>query len=411
MEPTLLLSAPPAVDGFRADAASAVDGVRHAVRHLIGSFPERVTTAAAFRRAIGLDYNLCWHLFKILKAGDPLEAARHVPGEFALRKLAVAAEQKGVSSEVIADLRAALARFDATVKQHATDRSAFKAMASSFAGDEAAEGMLLQQRRAAFKANSQLCGAQITTSFNHVVVRRADGDDLTMALLTARLGFQRLRPEAKPVVFSSRFYDKHAAPVPNQARPLRPEPADTAGASLLPAFCTTPVPRMARVEAETGWVYYVLETEQLGRRGAVDVVRCLVYPHGTLTDVGGGRRKLFYTTSQSQTPTEEAVLEVALHRASFTGVRPYFRAIPIAGVNFLAELTSPVPQLPTYERVDTVGSVDRVPGPSGIPRYRDLLTHVYSGLNWDPAEFDLYRVCVPFPLLHTGYATAFDVDT
>ena len=36
-----------------------------------------------------------------------------------------------------------------------------------------------------------------------------------------------------------------------------------------------------------------------------------------------------------------------------------------------------------------------------IPRYRGVLEHMLKELGWSDTTFDLYRVCVPYPTMHT----------
>lgn len=398
----------PAVE---AEAVAAVNAIRRALGHLVAALPGRVNTAAKLQRALGVDYNLCWHVFSIVKRDDPLEAARHVPSMISMRKLAAAATAAGIRAEIADAVLTAMAGFEDVVKQHASDRATFKAMVATRAGEESAGSVSLQQRKGVFRGESQLWGAQVATFYRQLVLKPVEVDGqrrLMLGSIGGKYGFQRLRAEAAPIVFGTRQFGPDGSVVQSYSEPLDPDAAASYGAPVLVDFCTQPIPRLGKLVARDGWVYYTLGSEQLGRSGAVDIVTGQVLRRATLTDLGGGRR-IFFGSMRFVTPTELAVMDFMVHRPSFGSLRPRVSVVADGGGDFVTELVRPVPQFPVYEKVVEMGPVPEVIPVSEVSRYSDLTAHVFHRLGWAPDEFDVYRLEMAYPILHTECVMWFDV--
>jgi len=54
-----------------------------------------------------------------------------------------------------------------------------------------------------------------------------------------------------------------------------------------------------------------------------------------------------------------------------------------------------------HEPIEKLGPVTRMPPLAKLLKYAGLLHHVFKKLDWNPSEFDAYRVRIQYPVLHT----------
>ncbi len=386
------------------DVASAFKDVQWWLGTLLAALPTPPTRASQLNERLAANYRVCWQVFEVLKSPDPLAGARHVPRSGSMQKMLAAARAEGVPADTVEGVRAALSRFDRTAKSHAGDRDAFATMVGSMGGRAAAGGAAtLACRRTAYRQDSQLWGAQIAVQYARMVVRRsgsaASGVDEGRAAVKA--GLQCLRAGVQPVIYGERnINSKEMQPIPIESEPLDPDAGQRCGAPLLPRFSTRPLPRLVRIEAEDGWVYSAVDNDHLGLSGAVDVASGTLRRNAGTAILNGGQRA--YAASQSfMSPTELAVLELAVHRPSFGPVTPAVRMVPSRGHSFLAQLTADAPQLPSTEACVPLGPADRAVPAVEVKDYARLSAYTFDRLGWDPAEFDLFRVTIPYPILNS----------
>lgn len=379
------------------DALDALTGVQEAVREMLGHLPGPFEKPSQLQHCLDVDPKVAWHLFKLVTAADPLAGARHVPGQLTARRLGRAAARRGVPSRVVTAMQRAILEFDAIVKQHASNRSSFKAIVATVAGERSAEVTALQQRHAAFNSESQLWGEQIGLYLQQAIVTRADADHASVCAITLKSGVQLLRTDSAPVLEGYRVFAP-GEPIP--MTPLEPEAFALYGTSLLPGFCSQPVPEFDIEERSDGWRYSVLRGNRIGRQGAVDLAfgrRVEFDPISTRRD---GTRAVIHGMS-FKSPTAHGVLEMLVHRASFKGVLPTFGIFGDVNMATMEGLIDNGRRLPGYTTLQPLGPADASAPPAGLPGYHALQHHVFDRLGRSQAEFDLYRVTMSYPMLHT----------
>ncbi len=391
---------------LEADAFDTLVKVQRAFQSLVNALPRSFERPSQLQHFLGLDAKVAWKIFKIATAKDPLAAAPHVPGRLLMRRIGEAALQKGAPRAIVDSAQSAIDEFETVVKQHASTRTAFKSIVATMADDESVEGLALQQRHAAFNVNSHLWGKQIDLQYTQAIFVRSDEQTTATCIVNVKNGLQLLRADASNMVAGYINTDGFNSNV----QPLEPQAASYFGSPLLPSFCTKPVPELEIEQRYDGWQYSVLKSTDIGRRGAVD----LAFGQRVLADTIGGRhdgKKIVVHGMQVLTPTAVGVLEFLVHRPTFPTARPQFAIFGDQWIGKIEKIVDSGRRLPAFGVLQNLGSADRVVTPPHVylPRYEEMQQHVFEKLGWIRSEFDLYRITLSYPILHTTPAIWFEV--
>jgi hypothetical protein len=385
---------------FEQEVAGVLQRLRTAFAELVGALPGGVAKPADLQRALKLDMKLCWKIFKVLGATDPLAAGPHVPGTANMRAFLKAVGRSGVSAGLIESAAQAAADFEDLVTTHAGDRSAFDSMTSGLAGEEAGGQIHLQHKRAAFRANRHIWGAQAKTLLRALVVQPAtDPTLLSLAVLHGYFDLRRLRSDAPLVVSRERLSDNDGTLRKVDREALDPEGQTPHGFALLREFCSQPLATFRTVDAEAGFVHGELVTNGVGNRAAVTFV------HGHVIDAAGPRfrdeRNDFFRMSVLvRIPCEVLVFDLLVREDTFVPCTPEAHVYG----EHLGEGPYPSrPQerdiLPLHESVVYLGKGASVLHTPHVPRYMEMARDVFKRLNWDAGRFDVYRCHVQYPVL------------
>jgi hypothetical protein len=382
--------------------------VQRSFARMIGQLPGRVIRASHLQKCLEIDAKVAWQVFKIAKAEDPLEAVRYMPSMVSIKRLVAAAKVKGVSSEVLTAIEKAVSHYDAAGREHADGRASFTAMVSSMRGDESAEAMTFQSRRAAFRANCHLWGTQTGVFFSQCILRRLPTGVLKGAKITVKRDFRRLRTDAMPISYGWGAVNANGELVSRPETPIDPDAAKEFGIPLLPEFCSTPIPQFGKPEIRNGWQIQYMLGDQIGKVGAIDLAIGVHRDEMPIETSDG--RKVAYTGFSNRVPTELAVVEFLTHRPSFGIVNPLFRVIPEISAGFAAELERPTMKVPTFENVQSFGEFPSAPPVSELRDYTRMTRRALAHLKWPENEFDVHRVFIQYPLLHTISGLYFDLN-
>jgi hypothetical protein len=386
------------------EVAVAFKDVQWWLGTLLTALPVVPARASELSDSLRASYRVCWQVFEVLKSPDLSVGVRHVPRSGSMQRLLLAAKAQGVAADTVEGLRSALSRFDDVAKSHAGDRDAFATMVGSMGGRAAAGGAgTLACRRTAFRQDSQLWGSQIAVQYVRVIIRRSStvAGRVDEARTAVKAGLQCLRAGVQPIIHGERNHNSEdTQPIPLDTEPLDADTNQQCGAPLLAQFSTRPLPRLVKIVAEDGWVYSGVDTEQLGLSGAVNVASGTLLRNFRLTTLNSGQLAHWSVQSFSS-PTELAVLEMAVHRPSFGRIVPALRTVPSRGHSFLAQLTAEPPQLPSTEEWVALGPADLVVPAVEVKDYARLSAYAFDHLGWDPSDFDLFRVTIPYPILNS----------
>jgi len=382
--------------------------VQQSFARLIGQLPGRVVRASHLQKCLEIDSKVAWQVFKIAKAQDPLEAVRYMPSMVSIKRVVAAAERKGVSRSVLDAMQEAVSQYDAAGKEHADGRASFTSMITALRNDEAAEALAMQTRRSSFRDNCQLWGAQVGVFFNQGAIIRRPAGEFVHINTTVKTDFRKLRASALPVLYGYSQRSKDGTLVPAERAPIDREAFKKYGVPVLPQFCSTPIPSFGKAEHMDGWTVHQIQGEQIGKLGSFDLVTSYIYVPRFVQLSDG--REIFFISMAFRIPTETAIIELLVHRPSIGSITPQFRLIPEVGVDFVTELERSQPVLPNFETPQSLGPLVTAPPVSEFRGYGELTSYVLETQMWSKSEFDVYRVSVSYPMLHTLGVLWFEVS-
>ena len=411
--------AAPAGPAFERELARRLTPLRHALGQLLkelGSPP----TPRVLQRQLDVGYAGCWRMFRFVQASaaDVTAEAEHAPSPGALKTLLAAARGRGVSDRTAAAAEAAAERLRRFIARHAENRSAFDSMlAGGIAGGakrRSSETLVLQRRRTAYRALSHLWGVQTDLQCITALVgpsRPGDGG-LNRVTLIQQRGIRRLRADAR--VTLSGYFDSTAAGAADdiQRVPLDPDAAADYGWPILPAFSSKPLPAVEAVTRPSGWHLYNLVGGAVGLRSNLDCTFAVTsrQPSRVLPD---GRRLHPLSFTAHRKPIALLVLDLLVHRATFPGVEPTSAIYQYADGDDTPEAAAGAQRFPGEDTVAPAGPADAL-ALAEAPAYGRLLRFAARSKGWHLAEFDAYRLRVPYPIFssmsgihfHTGPGVA-----
>lgn len=402
-------SSPGSTQGIQEEIAAASRKVQKAFRRVISELGGEIARASELQKRLGAgDYRVCWQVFEVATEGDPIKAAQHVPKRGSVKKLLESAEECGVSKKAVAGVQEALGGFEEMVAAHsgpgAGGRGAFDAMVASMAGAEASEAVQLRDRRAAFRHESQLWGAQVEMYLQQVIFRRTANGSVATGTVVSKQGFHRLRAEARPIMFGGRVRGKDGSPQPLGGKELEEGVVARHGAPLLTEFSSRPLPKFKVVLGKEGWMYHLLDTPVLGRTGAVDL------SYGTSNDDVPFTHETERASTAGMrfvTPTERAVFELMIHRPTIGEIAPQARIINPMIESMTDALSGEQAEFVLFSKVESLGPADRTSPAPRVRRHREMTDWAFEKLGWDASEFDVYRVSMEYPILNTTLALGF----
>jgi hypothetical protein len=393
--------------GLEDRVAGAGRTLGEALRDVVERIPGRPEGPQRLAEALGLDKVLASRLLKCLRQSDPIAIVHHAPGPEPLRRLLRAARSRGVPAAVVSTAEAAVQAFEDLIRREAGDRSALLAVLAAWL-PEARQEFELRRKQTAYRAMSQLKGASAETSLGTVLLHpNPDGTTLDVVWLLGILGLRRLRPGAVVRLTTRRQVEEVDAG--REPRNLAGDLEDGADSLRLDDFChATP----ATIEVTRGGdvVHYLLGETGFGPRSEVDLLLAEVNLAEMPRYVAPEHHRRGYTFTEVSLPVRRMLFDVFLHEDVYPGQRPellVYDTVP-EGV---ANVNDPARDVDRLETTDTVHPI--VSGVDGartaeVPRYREMLGHVFDRMAWDPSRFRGFRCRVEYPIYGTQVCMAFD---
>lgn len=387
---------------FASAADSAIRQAQSALAELIGAAGLGGSRAVDLARRLKLDKTLAWKLARFTDHEDPREAFKHLPGRGGVEIVVNAAEDLGVSAPRLERVREADRRLRGFVRQHAGDRRTFEAMLAGARPDAAAE---LEERKAYYKAGSAIWGVRARAQLLTLALFPSPDrpDRLDCVQVSGFVHLERLRPDVPWVIRRLRIHDDAGSPgEPFERLPLDPRGAAGASAeapgrplSLMPDYCTEPLPAIRQRRGDSGWLYDELAPGDVGRRGAVTVICGERYRHAVPRNHSADNTEGRYVLTV-RTPLEHVQFDLLLH-PSLT----HFRWPTLTVAGNLEERIS-TERAPGRELFPIRPADATPPGLSRTPAvaldYAALLADAFArGGAGDLATYRAYRAAVDFP--------------
>jgi hypothetical protein len=355
-------------------------------------------------RRLNVDKVLTSRTFKMIRSNDPVAAVHLAPGPEPLRRLLRAAGKAGVPADQLAPARDAVELFEALIRL-VGDRSALDAILSAWL-PEARQEFELRRKQAIFRAMSQLKGAAAEVNLSTVLLSAADdGVHLDVVWLFGLYGLRRLRP-GSAVKFASRRVAVEGSP--RCPRTLSDTPVAGLEGLRLDAFCSSPVAQLD-VQQAGEFVHYTLANHGFGPGSAIDLVFAEVNRAETDRYAPVGSRRKGFVFAEVGTPSRTLVFDILVARDVYPDSPPMLH-IYDAAFDGIADVNDRARDI---DRLDLTESIALCESPAGlrtadVPRYTDLLRHVFTRLGWDEGRFRCYRVRIDYPLYGSQVTVAFD---
>lgn len=396
---------------FERETLQLIAALRDDLRMLVGTLEGDPTTGADLQRQLGLDMKLCWKLSRVLTAADSLAAAAFIPGRANMRDLLTEFARRDAPAELVERARNHAESFEGLIRRHAGDRRTFDSMVSQWRGEET-EKVDLEQRRAAFRANSHLWGVQADVGFCTQIMQRSarEPDMMDGVVLTGELGLRRLRRIPTAMFTKSIRIADYDGVVRREPRIV---PLDETGPgdvpfSLLRPFCSEELPDLRIERHGDGSLTVSLQQDAIGRAGSVDVVTgwvqrsfdTVVRPVEELPNVYQFRMASPWKAAVYDHFIAEGVLDGAAARSAIYADRVAAASAEAAcgEVNLLC-------------RDAGGGWLGQGLAAASTPlmrRYKEMLRHVFSRAQeilggsdeaWNPERFRLFRTVVEYPVM------------
>lgn len=392
------------VDQFRKELSEHLLRLRQALRQMLVELGSP-RTPTLLQRQLGAGYTICWQIFQVVSRDDGSAGTQHAPSLGALKRLVVPAQTKGLTSETAKSVEEAADEFHQFIRQHAEDRDYFDSIVAGTSDAGNARNVLVQRRRAAYRANSHVWGVQNDMWLVSGLVRRSPQDptQLDIAVLSRQQGLRRLRADAAVSLMGMKIEAARSDLSANQAPAVKDAIDQTAAAAtgmpLLPEFSTTPLPRVNCTINRNGRREFNWIDDSVGLKSSCDIATGTV-THGIPLFVGAEqlRRLVSITSSVSSKASALMVLDLLLHRESFPDAQ--VRSIVHEGndtVTTLEDLDY-VRQFTIEEDVAALGRASNI-NLVEFPKYRAMLKHAADCIGWDLSGFDAYRLRVPYPVM------------
>ena len=288
------------------------------------------------------------------------------------------------------------------IEQEAGDRAALQTMMSSWLGEARTE-FDQRRRQAAFKAVSELKGASVDLNASAAIVAPAAEDGLLdLVWLIGLIGLRRLRPDAQVKLDTRRLSSNDSERHPTT---LDGEPLGSDNPSGLDAFCPNGPAPLEVVRADET-VNYLLAGQSFGPRHCSDLLlaevnRAEIKRHSS--DVSNRRN---YVYSMPVPPSQTLVLDLWLHRSLVAEDAPELLIYDTAGTGPI----DPNDELSSYDLLEHAEELDYHDGRDGVPaiaeykQYGRLMETAFAKLDWDLADFRVWRVNLAYPL-HSSQVT------
>jgi hypothetical protein len=396
---------------FSVEAADVLRQLRNAITGMFDSTRGGVRKSRDVQKLLGVDTRLSWQIFKLAGPGDALSLAPHVPSSSSMKRLLDAARERGISQQRVEHVRDAYEKFERLVETHAGDRTSFQSMARGRNEDDETAQTDIRHRKARFQADRHYAGAEVETLLACSIVHPGTEAGLFDYIpLRCRLGQRRLRPDADVVVDRFLITDYESRPEGYGYESLDREALEKHGALLLPQYCSEPLPRLRTTTEANGFTYARLDGDAVGRQSSADLVFGQIYRNAPLLDVVDGKRR-WHTNMQIVVPATMVIVDMLIHRSMpkwtykfavhWQGPREFFD--PTSRMNDLHAL-------PFGERITRIEGAATGAYLRESPRYLEMVGAVTSQFGWRLQDFDVYRLCIEYPLLYTALLLTFEPD-
>lgn len=400
-------------DSLLDDASRILPELRRSFARVLNACPGHPRRPCDIARELGIHQTLAWKLRQVIDCKDAYAGARYIPGSSGVEIFLKAARAAGASTESIDRARSAIREYRRLIQAHAGNRAALELMlgASARDGHQRTE---LTYRKAGFQCSSYVWGVQARTRVNVSIAQPAGDHDMWFASVCGYVSLRRVRPQTRWTLWrkGGTITSADGAELECPIRPIDQSSVTPNGTTLLVPFCSTPLPRIETVPVADGDIE---EQWVEGSVGAKSAITCFVGDtlREPTTRYRDEHNRYFSAGISVSTPVETLVHDMLIHHDLYGVLEPELAVISeLEGKPWWYVIESNEldrRRLPTGDEVEHLGRGLSVVHTPHVPRYEDLMRYVFDKLGWDGSKFDVYRVCVHYPVVGTALVTLFDM--
>lgn len=359
-------------------------------------------------KELGIDKVLASRILKALRAPDPMSVVHRVPGPEPMRRLLKASSKLGVNRQDIINANSAVDRFESLIRSEIGDRSALDAILSAWV-PEARREFELRRKQAAFRAMSQLKGAQANVYAEAAIFYpNPDGEHIDIVWIKAVIGLHRLRPGVRVKFTSHRQIEDQTG---RKIYTLAGDPVESVSSATLEQYCSTPAPALD-VHHAGEQMHYTLQENCFGVSSSIDLVTCEVNRAEIPRYIPDERNRKAWASSDINIPSKRMQFDVLVHKDLYNRSYPELRIYDSA-ISGRADINDPardVDQLDLLESIENLGEGLNRFGSSLVPNYRKMIDEVCTTLNFDSSKLRGYRCTADYPIYGSQTAMVFSTQ-
>ena len=356
-------------------------------------------------KELGVDKVLASRILKAMRAPDPMSVIHRVPGPEPMRRLLKASSKCGVNRDDLVSANSAVDRYESLIRSEIGDRSALEAILSAWV-PEARREFELRRKQAAFRAMSQLKGAQVDVyAETAILYPNEDGEQIDIIWIKAVIGLHRLRPGVQ-VKFTSRRQVEHHDQ--RTTCTLAGEPIDGVSSTVLDAYSSSPTPEL-EIQKAGETIHYLLNEDSFGVSSSINLVTCDVNRAEIPRYMPKERNRKAWAASEISIPSRRGHFDMLVHKDLYTQSFPELRIYDTT-INGQADVNDPardVDQFDLLESIENLGTGINRFGSSHVPNYRQMIDDVCAQLNYETEALRGYRCITEYPIYGSQIAMVF----
>jgi hypothetical protein len=363
-------------------------GLCGALSAMIDRLPVAIERAADLERALSIDAPLAWRVFRIARAEDPAEAVAHLPTVNQLRR-AVSAAAGLAPARVVEDAVQAVDKLAAMASTLGGDQRGFESLVSSLSPG-GVKRVELQHRRSAFRANTHLWGIHVRClSVVAVIHPNKSTGEIDGYFVHGYHDIRPTRPNV-PIVMRSRLKAHEVG-----TSPTAPAPIVSMDTDYLDNFSTLPRPALAEMEGTDGFVETRIQFRGLSPSDAETLTIGRYVTRAFLPGEDVCDLKMIVTWPCEMLHAD-ILIPTGLTDPATTGLELYAnRDEPPKAFELRRD-----DRVPLHEQTKVFRGIETPPPAAAYPRLREVFDSVVETHGWGGGTYDLYRVQVPFPMMH-----------
>jgi len=356
-------------------------------------------------KELGVDKVLASRILKAMRAPDPMSVIHRVPGPEPMRRLLKASSKCGVNRDDLVSANSAVDRYESLIRSEIGDRSALEAILSAWV-PEARREFELRRKQAAFRAMSQLKGAQVDVYAETAILYPSEnGEMIDIVWIKAVIGLHRLRPGVQ-VKFTSRRQVEY--PDQRTTCTLAGEPIDGVSSTVLDAYSSSPTPEL-EIQKAGETIHYLLKEDSFGVSSSINLVTCDVNRAEIPRYIPKERNRKAWAASEISIPSRRGHFDLLVHKDLYAQSFPELRIYDTT-INGQADVNDPardVDQFDLLESIENLGiGINRF-GSSHVPNYRQMIDDVCTQLNYQTEALRGYRCITDYPIYGSQIAMVF----